>query len=98
MSKVRFNPQAEKELIEAAGVFEAERDNLGREFLEEISRALDFAVRFPKAAPRVRGTLRSLVVSRFPYSIIYRPLRGGGLRVLAVAHHKRKPEFWSGRR
>lgn len=97
MSKVRFNPLAEKELIEAAEVFEAEREKLGSEFVEEISRAVDFAVRFPEAAPRVRGPLRSLVVSRFPYSVIYRPLRDGGLRVLAVAHHKRRPGYWHGR-
>ncbi len=46
----------------------------------------------------IRGSVRRLVVSRFPYSILYRRLAGGEIRVLAVAHHKRRPEFWHGRR
>lgn len=65
MSTVRFNPVAEMELVEAATFLEGERKNLGNEFLEEIARALDFAARFPKAALRARGSIRSLVVSRF---------------------------------
>lgn len=98
MKSVRFNRLAGKELWEAVGHYEAEREGLGGEFLDEISRALAFAVRFPKASPLARGSIRALVVARFPYSILYRVLSRGTLRVLAVAHHKRHPEYWQGRR
>ena len=98
MTAVRFNPLAERELWKAAEFYEGERRGLGAEFLEEISRSLAFVVEFPKAAPVIRGSVRRLVVSRFPYSILYRLLQGGGVRVLAIAHHKRRPEFWHGRR
>jgi plasmid stabilization system protein ParE len=98
VTTVRFNSLAEEELNEAAARYEAERKGLGYEFLEEISKALALLSRFPQAAPVARGSIRSLVVSRFPYKILYRPLPGGGLRVLAVAHHKRRPGYWTGRR
>jgi len=97
MTSLRFNPLAERELWKAAEFYEAERTGLGGEFLDEISRSLAFAVEFPEAATVIRGSVRRLVVSRFPYSILYRRLQGG-IRVLAIAHHKRRPEFWHGRR
>lgn len=97
MKPVRFNPLAEEELFEAASRYDIERPGLGQEFLDAVSQALAFAARFPGAAPRARGPIRSLVVSRFPYSILYRPFEQGGLRILAVAHHKRRPEYWRGR-
>jgi hypothetical protein len=31
--------------------------------------------------------------ARFPYSIIYY-VRGDELRVIALAHHRRRPEYW----
>lgn len=98
MTTVRFNPLAEKDLIDAANYLDGEKEGLGSEFLEEIAYALDFLLRFPRASPRVRGSIRSLVISRFSYSIVYRPLKTGGLRVLAIVHHKRQPEYWRGRR
>lgn len=33
---------------------------------------------------------------RFPYSVIYY-IRAEELRVVALAHHRRKPGYWSGR-
>lgn len=97
MTSVRFNRLAEAELFEAASHYDSEREGLGQDFLDAVSQSLAFAVRFPRAAPRTRDTIRSLIVSRFPYSILYRPLEHGGLRILAVAHHKRRPEYWRGR-
>ena len=94
MRRVRFHRRAEEELNEAAAHYEAELQGLGQEFLDAVSRSLAFAARYPKAAPPARGTVRSLVISRFPYSVLYRPLKHGGLRVLAVAHHKREPGYW----
>jgi len=34
---------------------------------------------------------------RFPYSIIYYT-KAEELRVVALAHHSRKPEYWTGRK
>jgi toxin ParE1/3/4 len=95
---IRLHAQADRELTESAAFYEREREGLGEEFLSEIARSLEFISQFPVAAPVVRGSIRSLVVSRFPYSIVYRKLETGTLRVLAIAHHKRRPEYWRSRR
>ena len=97
MKSVHFNSKAEDELSDAVAFYEREREGLGGEFLNEVDRSLEFAIQFPKAAPIVRGSGRSLVVSRFPYSIIYRLLKSGNIRILAIAHQKRRPGYWSGR-
>ena len=96
-SNVRFHPDAETELTDAAVYYEHKREGLGEEFLDAVAGAVEFALGFPKASPVARGPYRSLVISKFPYSIIYRPLEDGSLRVLAVAHHKRRPEYWRDR-
>lgn len=98
MTSTRFNPSAEKELIEAAGYYERESEGLGADFLDEVTRCLQFACQFPKAVPTIDGSIRRLVVSRFPYSIFYRPLKNGDLRVLAVAHDRRIPKYWRKRK
>ena len=69
MTSVIFHRSAEIELTEAAAYYEQEREGLGKEFLAEIADSVDFAVRFPDAAPIVRGSIRGLVVARFPYSV-----------------------------
>jgi tRNA(Ile)-lysidine synthase TilS/MesJ len=34
---------------------------------------------------------------RFPYAVIYRIASDGSIRVLAVAHHRRRPGYWRAR-
>ncbi|MFM5997101.1 MAG: F0F1 ATP synthase subunit epsilon [Dolichospermum sp.] len=45
-----------------------------------------------------RGSIRRLVIPKFPYSLLYRVLEDEQIRILAVAHYKRKPFYWSKRR
>jgi plasmid stabilization system protein ParE len=99
MKSVRFNRLAERELAEAVEHYEAESPGLGDRFLDEVWHALALLVRHPEAAPRIRGSIRRFVLPRFPYSLMYRPdEKGNGIRVLAVAHQRRHPEYWAGRR
>ena len=44
----------------------------------------------------VHGT-RILALHNFPYSLIYR-IQGDEIRVIAIAHHSRRPGYWVGRR
>lgn len=93
MKRDRFHRLASDDLAEAVGFYEKERSGLGLELAEEVERTLSLLRAFPEAAPRVRGEFRRAVVSRFPYSLIYR-IAGDVLRVVAVAHHKREPSYW----
>ena len=88
---------AESEINEAADFYDLESPGLGNVFIDEIQRALQRIVEFPAAAPLVRGRVRQRIVTRFPYSLVY-SARESEIRVLAVAHHKRRPFYWRGRR
>jgi hypothetical protein len=45
----------------------------------------------------VADRTRMLTLYDFPYSLIYR-IQGDEIRVIAVAHHSRRPGYWVGRR
>lgn len=86
------------ELREAIESYEAEVEGLGAEFLDEVRGALDLLRRYPRLAPVVSGSMRALVLGRFPYSLIYRCPSESKIRILAVAHQKRRFGYWRGRR
>jgi len=98
MKGVRFNPLAERELAEAIKYYDEQKAGLGREFLEEVRRAVLFLAKYPEAAPQVRGSIRRFILPKFPYSLLYRTLETGRFRILAVAHQKRRPDYWGGRK
>ena len=94
---VSTHPLAEDELTSGA-VFYANRVNaaLGQDFIAEFERSVALLRQYPKMGSPWRGVLRRLPIRRFPYSIVYY-LSGDVLRVVAVAHQARKPDYWRGR-
>jgi len=92
-----FHPAAEQELHEAATYYDDKSPGLGREFILELFRAVDFVCENPEAAPRVSDGKRRKIVARFPYGIIY-SIRAEGIRILAVMNLKRRPRYWQGRK
>ena len=97
MTQVIFHPAARRELEEAIDSYNAERQGLGRELREEVQRVLALLTKFPRLGQPVRGSVRRMMLSRFPYHIYYRLLESNNLRILAVAHNRRRPEYWVGR-
>lgn len=94
---VRFLAPARVELDDAIGWYASRRADLGQDFLAEILDGLDHIQQFPNAWPSVDGSTRRFLLSRFPYSIIYE-FYDSELVVIAIAHHKRRPEYWRQRR
>jgi plasmid stabilization system protein ParE len=97
MTQAIFHPIVRRELEEAIDHYNAERQGLGSEFREEVQRVLALLTRFPRLGQPVRGNVRRMMLSRFPYPIYYRLLESDNLRILAVAHNRRRPEYWVGR-
>jgi plasmid stabilization system protein ParE len=97
MTQAIFHPIARRELEEAIDYYNAERQGLGSEFREEVQRVLALLARFPRLGQPVRGSVRRIMLSRFPYHIYYRLLASDNLRILAVAHNRRRPEYWADR-
>lgn len=101
MSAVRLSPEAIDELAEAAAWYMAQRPGLEIEFLTEIQRVLPLIETSPASFPRLLNlpadlVIRRALLPRFPYALIFIDL-GAEVRVLAVAHGKRRPGYWLNR-
>ncbi len=93
-----LEPEAIQEIEDAAGWYEDRRSGLGQRFLDEVAATLDRLVAFPTAGmtvPHVASDVaaRRVPLKRFPYHVIYLDTRET-IRVLAVAHDRRKPGYW----
>ena len=94
-----FHPLAATELDEAVEYNESLRPGMGVDLLVAAQRAILHACRFPEAAPVIRGSIRSKLLTpsrRWPYGVHY-SVGGGTLRILAFAHQSRQPFYWLGR-
>ena len=92
-----IHENAELEINDAADFYDMASPGLGTVFINEIHKAIQYIDMFPEAAPILPGHVRKRTLPKFPYSLIY-SLRPDEIRILAVAHHRRRPFYWHGRR
>lgn len=100
-ASVRFVDEAVKELDDAAQWYEDRREGLGLAFLTAMDRAVESITHRPQAAALVAGVsdeleVRRISIRRFPYFVAYLVL-DEAIVVLAVAHERRRPGYWSER-
>ncbi len=96
--RVSFNSEAEQEFSEAARWYLDEAGlNQARDFRDEIHRTLQLLSEHPAIGTLGRNKTRSLVVHRYPYSVVYR-MQEDNIRVIAIARHSRRPGYWARRR
>jgi len=67
------------------------------DFADELDQALDLLSHFHELGKNSARNTRTLPLHSFPYSLIYR-LQANEIRIIAVAHHSRRPGYWAGRR
>ncbi len=98
MTNVQFHPDARSELLDAATYYEEQADGLGGQFIDEAQRVAGVLAESPGLGSPVVGSdvLRRWPLRRFPYYVIYQAGERS-LLVLAVAHERRRPRYWSGR-
>ena len=90
--------EAAQEAAEAVRWYERERPGLGAEFETAIDLALDLLevdpVPFvPAAGEAGKRGVRRLILRRFPFDLIFlqSPTH---VRIVAFAHHSRRPGYW----
>jgi len=83
-------------MIEAALFYEAASPGLGDDFLNDIQHAIDAAREHPDLGAGVEYGFRRMLIRRFPFTIIY-AVESEQIVVVAVAHQRRRPEYWKGR-
>ena len=94
--RVRLHPEARAELREARRWY-YERSTLSA---TAFAHAVDYAVariqEAPTRYPLAEHGARRFVLERFPFNIFYRPDLNE-IVIVAVAHQKRRPGYWSNR-
>jgi plasmid stabilization system protein ParE len=88
-----FHPDAEDEFIEAAAYYERNVPSLGERFAHETHQAIEQLLKYPEIGSPIDPNLRRIVLTRFPYYLIY-SFTQDMLRIVAVAHTRRRPGYW----
>lgn len=90
-----FHPDALAEYQEAASWYEEQRYRLGVEFTDAVEKAIGELLRDPGRYQPVGGMSRVFRMKRFPYYLFYRFNEAAQhVRILAVMHHRRRPDYW----
>ncbi|MCP4135265.1 MAG: type II toxin-antitoxin system RelE/ParE family toxin [bacterium] len=92
-----FHPYAERELTEAVDFYEEIQDGLGHEFAKEIYSTIQRIIKYPGAWTQLTKNTRRSLTNRFPYGIIYQ-VHNNEIKIIAVMHLNRKPNYWISRK
>lgn len=93
---VTFHAAARLELAEAIAFYDGQSAGLGSALGDDVRRAVVRITEHPESGFSVRPEIRRYVLRRFPYSILYHT-SDENLKLLAIMHHRRQPEYWADR-
>ena len=91
-----FHPAASQELYDTQDYYKEKSDAVALAFSDEIVWAIEQIILAPGRWKQLDMGTRRFLLSRFPYSIIYRTI-GNDVQIIAIAHHRRKPGYWNPR-
>jgi len=94
---VIFHYEAFAELEHAKLWYNEQAEGLGETFFQEIQLAISRIQQAPHAWPVHSHSTRRFILHRFPFGIVYYHT-AEKIRILAVMHLKRKPDYWKKRR
>lgn len=96
--RIEILTEAVEEAEQAITWYENQRPGLGAQFAAALESALDLLATDPIPCVPVQGKaarlgVRRLILKRFPYDVVFIQSPDLG-RVIAVAHHARRPGYW----
>lgn len=92
-----FHPAAEAEHLESVAYYESKRPGLGASYLAEFESSMNAVCKSPhRYSVEKQPDIRRIRMTKFLYTILFRE-SSGNVQVLAVAHNRRRPQFWLGR-
>ena len=92
-----FHPHAERELEEIESHYDGILHELGNRFREDVEMTISRVLKFPSGWQPLSEAVRRCRLNSFPYGIIYR-VKPDEIRLLAVMHYRREPDYWKYRR
>ncbi len=96
MAKLIFHPDISDEIKVAYEWYEAQAEGLGNNLLSELESSYEAIIELPETWPKFEKGFRRFLLSKFPFSVIYRS-KGESIYVVAVMHNSRKPGYWLSR-
>ena len=97
MKPVRFHPDADAEMVDAAVWYESQQEGLGKRFLTSVQDTLNRIELNPEMYPVVEGDVRRCLTKTFPFGVLFR-ITPHLIAVMAVMHLHRDPDYWKSRR
>jgi len=94
--RLLIHPEA---LLEAEAAIEWYRDRSERaaiDFVTEVAVTIRRLSEHPAHFPVTELGVRSAILRRFPYAIVFR-VTGRDVQVVAIAHSRRQPNYWKDR-
>jgi len=86
--QIRFSAAARNELNEACDWYELQQQGLGLRFRNDVRKATLQIARTPLLFPIELNEVRRYIMNPFSYTLRY------VLRVMAVSHQHRQPDYW----
>jgi len=95
----QLSTPASEELTAAIQWYETRRSGLGADFFDAVVRTIGLIQAHTEIGTARAGRFpnRQLLVTGFPYKVVYRA-RESDIYVVAIAHTSRRPDFWKERR
>lgn len=96
MAEVTIHPEAEAEYEHALAWYLDRSPQAAERFETAFDEAIGAIGSHPTMFPLCDDIHRFVLLKRYPYSLVYR-LDGEAARVVALAHSKRRPGYWTNR-
>jgi len=94
--RLDFHPGAEADYATAFDWYFERSLSAAQNFDEDLAQAIEHIGENPGRWPiNIYGTRRYLLL-HFPFSVVYREVHGT-IQILAVAHGRRRPDYWKTR-
>jgi toxin ParE1/3/4 len=93
VTQVELTSAALAEFAELVAFYDGQGTDLARDFVAEVEQSIERIAEFPDAGAPYESGARRLVLRRFPVVVIYRA-RESKVEVVALAHQRRRPDYW----
>lgn len=97
MLPILFHPATSKEIKASFDWYQKQVKGLGHDFIQELELAFNSVQSLPFTWPKIGPSHRRFVLSRFPYSVIYKVVNNEKIFVVAIMNNHRKPDYWNDR-
>ena len=91
-----FHTEANKEILESEQWYFKRSKKAHKAFINSFIFAIDLVQKDPFAFPIVYDNKRRVILTKFPFSVIY-TISNKTIFVLSIFHHSRNPFIWKER-